>query len=340
MYSLVMVDDEIWTLRDMQGLLENTDGFEIAGLYTNPLEAEKAILENPPDLVLTDLKMEELSGQNLMRSIHEHCPNTLIIICSAYRDFDAARDAIKYNVVDYILKPIAEEDFARAFRSAFDALNKRRVDAASYAYQRAVASDEKWTNLLIERIKKEAPCPCRIELEDDAFALIYYDHSEAMAAWIRSMPDHLGFSREAGKGLHSENQRKEALCALCARFAYTDCHPLDKVQSYIALHYDEKLTLNQLAENIGFASAYLCDLFRKKCGIQLFTFIKHVRISLACHLLTTTHLPVRTISYKVGYEDNSHFCREFKSMIGLTPTVYRQEFADPDSAKQESGRKF
>ena len=45
MYSLVMVDDEIWTLRDMQGLLENTDGFEIAGLYTNPLEAEKAILE-------------------------------------------------------------------------------------------------------------------------------------------------------------------------------------------------------------------------------------------------------------------------------------------------------
>ncbi|MBQ4619895.1 MAG: response regulator [Clostridia bacterium] len=335
MYSLVMVDDEIWTLRDMQGLLENIDGFEIAGLYTNPLEAEKAILENPPDLVLTDLKMEELSGQKLMRTISDHCPNTLIIICSAYRDFDAARDAIKYNVIDYILKPILEEDFRRAFRMAYEALKKRHVDASAYAYQRAVASYEKWTHSLIERIKKEAPCACHIEQADDAYAFIYYDHADSMETWIRSAPENLGFSREQTKGTPDENQKKEALCALLARFAYTDYDPLNKVQSYIALHYDEKLTLNQLAEEIGFASAYLCDLFRKKCGIQLFAFIKHVRISIACHLLKTTALPVRTISDKVGYEDNSHFCREFKAMTGFTPTVYRQEHAYPVSEKQE-----
>ena len=59
MYSLIMVDDEIWTLRDMEVLLQAVEGFRLAGAYTNPLEAEAAIRHSPPDVVLTDLRMDE-----------------------------------------------------------------------------------------------------------------------------------------------------------------------------------------------------------------------------------------------------------------------------------------
>ena len=107
-------------------------------------------------------------------------------------------------------------------------------------------------------------------------------------------------------------------------FVYTDHKPLDDVQSYIALHCNEKLTLASIAERVGFSSAYLCDLFSKKCGVQLFAFIKQVRIGTACHLLRTTSLPVNVISAQVGYEDNSHFCREFKHAKGVTPNSYRR----------------
>ena len=117
---------------------------------------------------------------------------------------------------------------------------------------------------------------------------------------------------------------EEALAALGAGFAYATHKPLDAIQSYIALHCHEKLTLTQLADRIGFSSAYLCDLFRKKCGIQLFAFIKQVRLGVACHLLRTTSLPVHVISGQVGYDDNSHFCREFKIAKGVTPNAYRQ----------------
>ena len=102
------------------------------------------------------------------------------------------------------------------------------------------------------------------------------------------------------------------------------------MQAYIALHCDEKLTLTSLADGIGFSSAYLCDLFRKKCGIQLFSFIKQVRLGMACHLLRTTALPVNAVSLQVGYEDNSHFCREFKHAKGVTPNAYRQAAAGSD----------
>jgi AraC-like DNA-binding protein len=168
---------------------------------------------------------------------------------------------------------------------------------------------------------------------DGAYALLYYDQTESMAAWIRSLPEGFGFSRELAAGKDTALQRNEALAALCAGFSYTLHSPLDKVQSYIALHYDEKLTLTGLADVISFSSAYLCDLFRKKCGIQLFSFIKQVRLGKACHLLRTTSLPINEVSRQVGYEDNSHFCREFKHAKGITPNAYRQAAELADSAE-------
>ena len=323
MYSLIMVDDEIWTLRDMEVLLRDVDGFELVGAYTNPVEAERAIRKSPPDVVLTDLRMEEMSGQMLMKSIHEHCPETLIIICSAYRDFDAARDAIKYDVVDYLLKPIVRTDFMHVFETIRSLLENRQKKETLFSRQRVCAAARPWSEAAVEHIKKEAPCPCHIEAGNDAYALIFYDHSETMYEWIHSLPAGFGFSRELPFGEDSALQRKEALAALCAGFAYTAHSPLDIVQSYIALHYHEKLTLNSIADEIGFSSAYLCDLFRKKCGVQLFSFIKQVRIGMACHLLRTTVLPVHAIALQVGYEDNSHFGREFKHTMGVTPNAYR-----------------
>jgi len=331
MYSLVMVDDEIWTLRDMEVLLRDVEGFELVGAFTNPVEAEEAIRLSPPNVVMTDLKMEEMTGHMLMKAIHETCPQTRIIICSAYRDFDAARDAIKYNVVDYLLKPIVKADFLRAFETARSLLDRERMEDTVFTRQRVIAASGLWTELLSECIQKQAPCPCRILPMDGAYALLYYDQTESMAAWIRSLPEGFGFSRELAAGKDTALQRNEALAALCAGFSYTLHSPLDKVQSYIALHYDEKLTLTGLADVISFSSAYLCDLFRKKCGIQLFSFIKQVRIGMACYLLRTTTLPINAISAHVGYEDNSHFCREFKHAKGVTPNAYRQaaEGADP-----------
>lgn len=336
MYSLVLVDDEIWTLRDMEVLLRDVPGFELTGMYTHPAEAERAILQSPPDVVLTDLKMEEMSGQQLMKSIHEHCPETRIIICSAYRDFDAARDAIKYGVIDYLVKPIVKADFLTAFDKTRAALERAQTGAPSFTRQRVIASAQPWTEELISRIKKETPCPCCVKQEDDAYALLCYDNTESIEAWIQSMPSGLGFSRELPTGSDEQPQRREALIALCAGFAYTLHEPLDEVQSYIALHCSEKLTLNKIAEAIGFSSAYLCDLFSKKCGIQLFAFIKQVRLSLACHLLKSTDLPVRVVSMQVGYEDNSHFCREFKHALGVRPNAYRQAAKHPDSDPPES----
>ena len=334
MYSLVMVDDEIWTLRDMEVLLRDVEGFELTGAFTNPVEAEKAIRQSPPDVVLTDLKMEEMTGHMLMKAIHESCPKTRIIICSAYRDFDAARDAIKYNVVDYLLKPIAKADFLRAFDSARSLLERERMEDTAFTRQRVVATNGLWTEAHSARIQKEAPCPCRIMPMDDAYALLYYDQAESMQAWIQSLPEGFGFSREITAGKDAAPQRGEALAALCAGFSFTLHRPLDKVQSYIALHYDEKLTLASLADVISFSAAYLCDLFRKKCGIQLFSFIKQVRLGMACHLLRTTSLPINAVSLQVGYEDNSHFCREFKHAMGVTPNAYRQ--AAEGSAPAES----
>jgi two-component system response regulator YesN len=57
---------------------------------------------------------------------------------------------------------------------------------------------------------------------------------------------------------------------------------------------------------------------------------------MACYLLRTTSLPVHAVSRQVGYEDNSHFCREFKNAMGVTPNAYRQNPDSPDSFPRRS----
>lgn len=314
----MLVDDEIWTLRDMEMLLRDVPGFHLSASFTNPLEAIEAIRREKPNVVLTDLKMEEMSGQSLMNAVHELSPDTRLIICSAYRDFDAARDAIKLNVADYLLKPIVREDFLRAFENVRRSLAVSAPPLPVYSKMRISFSETD--------INEAPPFAFDSERLDQHFCLLRYENSASMEEWIHCTKN-IGFSREFTREADIEIACKEALAAYCADFVYTAHETIGRLQSYIAVNYSKKLTLGMLADTFNFSSAYLCDMFTKKCGTQLFSFIKQVRHEMACFFLRTTAYTVREIAQKVGYEDTSHFCREFKTIKGLTPNQFRMSSA-------------
>ena len=80
----------------------------MAGLCSNGLEAYDMILDESPDIVLTDIKMPGLNGLELIKKVSESALTPQFIILSGYGEFEYAKKAMKYGVKHYLLKPCNE----------------------------------------------------------------------------------------------------------------------------------------------------------------------------------------------------------------------------------------
>lgn len=124
MYTVVVADDEAELRRS---LIARTPwaqcGFEVVGEAANGMEALELVERLCPDLLLTDIRMPFLSGIALARAVREIRPAMHIAFLSGFDDFTYAQQAIEYNIISYMLKPISSEELAgelRAIRGKID----------------------------------------------------------------------------------------------------------------------------------------------------------------------------------------------------------------------------
>lgn len=110
-YSIILVDDESAV---REGIRNRTPweryNFTVVGEAGNGIEALEIIEELHPDVVITDIKMPYLDGMELIKEIRESHPPITIIIISGYDEFTYAQQAIRYDVSEYVLKPVTSED--------------------------------------------------------------------------------------------------------------------------------------------------------------------------------------------------------------------------------------
>ena len=117
-YSLIVVDDEDISREGSVNLIDwNSVGFQVVASFSDGADARDFLEETPVDVVLTDIRMTELSGIDLAAYLDEHHPDTKIVLISGFRRFDYVKQAIRYRVYHYLLKlfPLQEIDelFAR-----------------------------------------------------------------------------------------------------------------------------------------------------------------------------------------------------------------------------------
>ncbi|MCI3922911.1 response regulator [Paenibacillus sp. TRM 82003] len=129
MHKVLIVDDEVFVRRGLINLMEwSSLQFEICGEAENGMQALHLIKELSPDLVIVDIRMPVLDGLELIRQVHEaeeHAP--LFIILSGFPDFSYAQQAFRYNVSDYILKPVDEQELTAALRRMAVTLNQKQL---------------------------------------------------------------------------------------------------------------------------------------------------------------------------------------------------------------------
>ena len=111
MYKLMVVDDE-YNIRDgIANAIPWADhNIEVAAQAGNAVEAIGKFDQCHPDIVITDIIMDDMTGLDLIEHLYQKNPNIKVVIISGYDDFDFAKRAIRLKVSSYLLKPIVPEE--------------------------------------------------------------------------------------------------------------------------------------------------------------------------------------------------------------------------------------
>lgn len=107
MYKVLLAEDEARIREGLKHTIEGAmTGFQVAGEAGSGAEALQWLKRHVPDVLITDIRMPELSGIDLIRHARDLFPELDIVIVSGYGDFEYAKSGIQYGVTDYILKPV------------------------------------------------------------------------------------------------------------------------------------------------------------------------------------------------------------------------------------------
>lgn len=99
---------------------------------------------------------------------------------------------------------------------------------------------------------------------------------------------------------------------------------VQQVIHYLSTQYAEPITIELMAETLGYNRAYLSTLFRKHTGVTPVSFLLKLRADKARLLLRERpELTVEQIASSVGFQDPLYFSKQFKRLYGTTPTDYR-----------------
>lgn len=100
---------------------------------------------------------------------------------------------------------------------------------------------------------------------------------------------------------------------------------LRKTLNHIHDHFTEPLTLQDMAAMSGASETYFCRLFKHETGMTFLNYVNGLRIERARVLLRDTCDNALDICYKVGFNDYTHFGRQFKKNTGLSPAGFRKQ---------------
>ena len=111
MLRVVLADDEVHIRNLLKYLIHwEEHGLQLIADYETGRDVAEHVREDRPDLIISDIKMPGMDGLEMIRSVKAILPECRFIIISGFRDFEFAKQAVRLGVMDYILKPVDEDE--------------------------------------------------------------------------------------------------------------------------------------------------------------------------------------------------------------------------------------
>lgn len=346
MYRLMIVEDEQAIHRSLRKLVE-TSGLDIRieGEAEDGAEALAMLEEAAPDIVVTDIRMPEMDGLAFIKAAREAHPRIRFIVLTGYERFDYAREALRYGVSEFLLKPVDPDQFLQTLEKLLGELAHGDI---------RVARQSEWLLRHRERVKALAERLWAIDAAGAADKI-----REDLADYRDSAGEDLRIGRWAldllqatdaelaGRGLEmpskasgpEEPPEREAECLewvlMAARERIAEIkgsrnfgsrHTMGKAVRYIEENCTrEDLSLKDVAERLGMSVPYLSRSFKEEIGVTFVKYVIGVRMDMAARLLRETSVQTTEAAFRVGFSDYVHFSKTFKKHFGLTPSEFRKQ---------------
>ncbi|MDY2626726.1 MAG: response regulator [Lachnospiraceae bacterium] len=170
--KLVIVDDEPILL---QGLIETYDweemGFQVVGTAQSGEQAIGVIQDKRPHVVLTDIRMKQITGLMVMEEVHKMGIDCLFIVLSAYRDFEYAQQACELGAYAYLLKPIEDDKLRETMQGAYNMCMEQIKNEQKYeSWEKLLVKDS--TSFLQVIVQKYAQNRIPCEKAEEVFATL------------------------------------------------------------------------------------------------------------------------------------------------------------------------
>ncbi|WP_163580338.1 response regulator transcription factor [Gracilibacillus saliphilus] len=248
---ILVVDDEPRSRQGIKKTIERgSQQYEVI-TAANAEEAIERIDHEKIHVLITDIRMPEVSGLELLKKLKEKAKDPVVIVISAYSEFEYAHEALELGVVNYLLKPIAKEKLMEAIEKAIE-IEKQREKTGMFN-----------------------------KIVDDKLL-----EMQQLSKYNRAV-----------KG----------------------------AMDYIDQHYDEELTLKEVAKQVHLNASYLSALFKEELQVTFSEYVTRKRIQEAKKLLLSTDLTIAEIAEKSGYQTSKYFIKLFKQFENMTPNTFRKQ---------------
>jgi DNA-binding NtrC family response regulator len=140
---ILVVDDEV-NIREALATILSDEGYEVSAVGS----AERAIVELGEDhfhVVISDMRMEGKTGLDLLKWIRENCPETEMILLTAYGSVEGAVEAMKLGAYDYLCKPVDRRRMALLIEKA---LEKQRLAVENRSLRRRLSVKEEFSSFI------------------------------------------------------------------------------------------------------------------------------------------------------------------------------------------------
>ena len=121
---ILVVEDEVKIRKGIASLINRHTEHTVIGEAKNGVEGYEMALRHLPEVVITDIRMPEMDGLQMMQKLQEKGGPWHFVILSGYSEFEYAKQALRCGAEDYLLKPLAPED-----------LEECRTVVESYGFQ-------------------------------------------------------------------------------------------------------------------------------------------------------------------------------------------------------------
>lgn len=339
MKKILVVEDEYLERETLKMILgQRSAEYKVVGEAENGLEALDFVKHHDVDIVFMDIKMPKLSGIDAAKYIKEMHPGIAVIILTAYSEFEFAQHAVKYNVDDYLLKPVRPEYIFESLQNL-----KRRKEGMD----RPVVTSP---GDLLEQFRKHFLAGDYLHTRQDLRSMLTLTG--------QSLEEEMGFLKEilhtfetmAGhfkvdlsekvrmevKSRLSPSLRKEEYFGILAflldeifeEIILKKLVPYEREMEYavqfIEKHLTRGVTLETAAQYMNISSHYFSKLFKSEMGQNFIDYVTERRVEWAKDLILSTQLPLSTIAFELGFNEANYFSKVFKKSTGETPSQYRK----------------